>query len=130
MADQEKKDGSPNDGSRRLFLEKAGRFAAVTPPAVALMLSATGKARAQTTSGHVTTTTTISVTEISDRRLKTRITRVGTHPAGFGLYRFRYLWSDTERFGVLAQEVLEVLPHAVVRGDDGYLRVKYSALGL
>jgi len=48
MADEEKK---ATDVGRRLFLEKAGRFAAVTPPAVALMLSATGKARAQTTSG-------------------------------------------------------------------------------
>ena len=48
MADEEKK---ATDVGRRLFLEKAGRFAAVTPPAVALMLSATGKARAKTTSG-------------------------------------------------------------------------------
>jgi hypothetical protein len=124
------------DADRRLFLEKAGRFAAVTPPAIALMLSATGKARAATTSGvskPSTTTipiTTSTVTIISDRRLKTGIISVGTHPAGFGLYRFRYLWSDTEHVGVLAQEVLKVLPHAVVRGDDGYLRVNYGALGL
>ena len=125
MADEEKK---ATDVGRRLFLEKAGRFAAVTPPAVALMLSATGKARAKTTSGQVTITTT--GTEVSDRRLKTGIIRVGTHPAGFGLYRFRYLWSDTEHIGVMAQEVLEVLPHAVIRGEDGYLRVNYGALGI
>jgi hypothetical protein len=124
----EKKNSSQNDPGRRLFLEKAGRFAAVTPPAIALMLSAKGKARAQTTSGKTVTITT-SVIE-SDRRLKTGIIRVGTHPAGFGLYRFRYLWSDTEHVGVLAQEVLDFLPHAVVRGDDGYLRVNYGALGL
>lgn len=96
-------------------------------PAIALMLSATGKARAATTSG-ITTTTSIPIT--SDRRLKTGIIRVGKHPAGFGLYRFRYLWSDTEHIGVLAQEVLEVLPHAVIRGEDGYLRVNYAALGV
>ena len=50
------------DADRRLFLEKAGRFAAVTPPVVALMLSASGKARAFATSGgtHTTTTTTTS----------------------------------------------------------------------
>jgi hypothetical protein len=58
MADEEKK--SSADAGRRLFLEKAGRFAVVTPPAVALMLSAAGKARAQTTSGHVTTTNTVT----------------------------------------------------------------------
>jgi hypothetical protein len=59
MTDQEKK---PADAGRRLFLEKAGRFAAVTPPAIALMLSATGKARAQTTSGHTTKTVTVEPT--------------------------------------------------------------------
>ena len=122
MMSEQEKNGSENDLGRRLFLEKAGRFAIVTPPAVVLMLSATGKARAQTTSGSTTTP--------SDRRLKTGIIRLATHPAGFGLYRFRYLWSDTEHIGVLAQEVLEVLPHAVVRGRDGYLRVNYAALGL
>jgi hypothetical protein len=70
MSDQGK-NRTANDAGRRLFLEKAGRFAAVTPPAVALMLSATGKARATgATSGATTTTittvsgsTTITVTE-------------------------------------------------------------------
>lgn len=100
----------------------------MTPPAVTLMLSAAGKARAQTTSGK---SVTITVTTVeSDRRLKTGIIRVGTHPAGFGLYQFRYLWSDTEHVGVLAQEVIEVMPHAVIRGHDGYLRVNYAALGI
>lgn len=61
MADKEMKDKSARDGGRRLFLEKAGRFAAVTPPAIALMLSATGKARAQTTSGKTITVTTSTV---------------------------------------------------------------------
>ncbi len=52
------------DADRRLFLEKAGRFAAVTPPVVALMLSASGKARAGAASGgtHTTTTTTTTTT--------------------------------------------------------------------
>ena len=59
MSDQSKK-GPGDEPGRRLFLEKAGRFAAVTPPAVALMLSAAGKARAATGSGHTTTLTTTS----------------------------------------------------------------------
>lgn len=50
---------------RRLFLEKAGRFAAVTPPTVALMLSATGAARAQAASGPTTTTTFTTITTIT-----------------------------------------------------------------
>ena len=60
MADQEN-DKPGKEAGRRLFLEKAGRFAAVTPPAVALMLSAAGKARAATTSG-VSSTVTLTAT--------------------------------------------------------------------
>src|SRR5690348_9863411 len=52
----------------------------------------------------------------SDRRLKREINRIGTHPLGFGIYRFKYLWSDIAYVGVLAQEVLEKAPHAVVAG--------------
>jgi hypothetical protein len=61
MADQQS-DGPVKNSGRRLFLEKAGRFAAVTPPAVALMLSATGKARAAAGSGTTTTVTTTTKT--------------------------------------------------------------------
>ena len=32
--------------------------------------------------------------------------------------------------GVIAQEVQAVMPQAVVRGQDGYLRVYYEKLGL
>lgn len=53
-------DKTVSDTARRAFLEKAGRFAAVTPPTVALMLSATGRARAGATSGSTTITTTTS----------------------------------------------------------------------
>src|SRR5262245_44125857 len=42
-------------------------------------------------------------TGVSDVRLKKDIARVGTHPMGFGIYRFKYLWSDTAYVGVLAQ---------------------------
>ncbi len=66
----------------------------------------------------------------SDRRLKKGIIRVATHPDGFGLYRFSYLWSETEYVGVLAQEVLPIRPDAVVGEDDGLLRVNYAALGM
>jgi hypothetical protein len=66
----------------------------------------------------------------SDRRLKTHVTRIAAHPAGFGIYRFKYLWTDAEYVGVMAQEVLEAMPKAVVRGDDGFLRVDYAAIGM
>jgi hypothetical protein len=67
---------------------------------------------------------------ISDIRLKRDIAVVGELPSGLHLYRYRYLWSDTLYVGVMAQEVMTVDPDAVVRGNDGYLRVDYGRLGL
>ena len=66
----------------------------------------------------------------SDVRLKTDIEQVGTTVYGLPLYRFRYK-TGPERFqGVMAQDVLQVMPDAVVRGEDGYYRVKYAELGI
>jgi Chaperone of endosialidase len=67
---------------------------------------------------------------ISDTRLKRDIAQVGELDSGVGLYRYRYLWSDTIYVGVMAQEVAEVMPEAVHRGADGYMRVDYARLGL
>src|SRR5439155_23739065 len=77
-----------------------------------------------------TNTTSSRARTVSDRRLKKDVIRVAEHPAGFGICRFKYLWSDTQYLGVIAQEVLEVMPDAVVRGDDGFLRVDYAAIGM
>jgi hypothetical protein len=66
----------------------------------------------------------------SDIRLKRDIALVGRLDNGLGLYRYRYLWSDTVYVGVMAQEVAFTRPDAVVVGPDGYLRVKYGRLGL
>jgi hypothetical protein len=49
---------------------------------------------------------------------------------GIGLYGYRYIWSDQVYVGVMAQEVAEIVPDAVMYGDDGYLRVDYARLGL
>jgi hypothetical protein len=64
----------------------------------------------------------------SDIRLKRDIAQVGELDSG--IYRYRYLWSDTIYVGVMAQEVAAVKPEAVLRGADGYLRVDYARLGL
>ena len=55
---------------------------------------------------------------------------IGHLDDGLGLYRYRYLWSDTVYIGVMAQEVVVKIPDAVTTGDDGYLRVDYRKLGL
>jgi hypothetical protein len=49
---------------------------------------------------------------------------------GLGLYRFSYNGSNKPYVGVMAQEVAHVVPQAVTRDRDGYLRVNYEMLGL
>jgi outer membrane immunogenic protein len=72
-----------------------------------------------------------AVVVVSDVRLKRDITLVGRRDDGLGLYRYRYLWSDTVYVGVMAQEVALIHPDAIVRDDlDNYLRVDYGRLGL
>jgi len=49
---------------------------------------------------------------------------------GLGFYRFSYNGSDKAYVGVIAQEVQAVIPGAVTRGADGWLRVRYERLGV
>ena len=73
----------------------------------------------------------IGKTQPSDVRLKREITLVARLKDALGLYRYRYLWSDTVYVGVMAQEVALIHPEAVVRSVfDKYLRVDYGRLGL
>lgn len=65
----------------------------------------------------------------SDIRLKRDIAVVGKLPNGLKLYRFKYLWSDIDWVGVMAQDVLKVLPQAVITGSDGFYSVRYDLLG-
>ncbi len=65
----------------------------------------------------------------SDLRLKRDIQSVGHLPNGLPLYRFKYTWSDREWVGVMAQDVLKVMPQAVSKGPEGYYRVDYRMLG-
>jgi hypothetical protein len=65
----------------------------------------------------------------SDVRLKEDVQRVGTTVFGLPLYHFKYLGKSETYEGVMAHEVLQVMPDAVSRGEDGYYRVNYGALG-
>jgi len=65
----------------------------------------------------------------SDSRLKTDVVRVGQLENGLPLYRFRYVWSNDVYVGVMAHEVLPVVPYAVIVGEDGFMRVNYGMLG-
>ena len=100
--------------------EAVARFAKYTAPVMLAVLMSSTDGKAQSCA---------SGCPVSDVRLKRDITQVGD-ANGLGLYRYRYLWSDTAYVGVMAQEVAAVVPEAIRAGADGYLRVDYSRLGL
>lgn len=63
----------------------------------------------------------------SDRRVKRDIRRIGKHPRGFGIYRYRYVGERGSRIGVIAQEVKRYAPE-LVGSVRGVLQVNYAAL--
>jgi len=63
----------------------------------------------------------------SDRRLKSNIVRVGTHPLGIGVYEYDIF--DRRERGVMADEVEQVKPEAVTtHPTEGYKMVYYGML--
>ena len=61
----------------------------------------------------------------SDRRLKRNIRKLGSRPDGLGVYEFDYVWGGGKNIGLMAQEVINVYPHAVSM-VDGYFTVNYD----
>jgi hypothetical protein len=61
----------------------------------------------------------------SDRRLKDNIVRIGTLANGLATYAFNYIGSKARQFGVMAQEVLGVVPDAVIVAPSGHMVVDY-----
>ncbi len=68
--------------------------------------------------------------ETSDRRLKEDIIKIGMTHQGLPMYSFRYIGKDKVHIGVMAQDVLQVYPEAVLVGENGYYMVDYGKLGL
>lgn len=67
----------------------------------------------------------------SDIRLKTNISEIENGIEKVNKIRgVNFTWKEDNRedFGVIAQEVEEVAPHAVHEGSDGYKKVDYSKL--
>jgi hypothetical protein len=63
----------------------------------------------------------------SDRRLKSNVVRVGTHPLGIGIYEYD-IFGERQR-GVMADEVEAVKPEAVTTHPiEGYKMVYYGLL--
>ena len=65
----------------------------------------------------------------SDLELKENIVRKGRSPRGFPIYEFNYKHEPNHRYqGVMGQDLLELMPSAVVEADNGYLAVDYSQI--
>jgi hypothetical protein len=62
----------------------------------------------------------------SDRRLKSNINRIGTHKLGIGIYEYDI--EGRHEIGVMAQEVEQVMPQAVIHHPDGYMMVQYGRI--
>lgn len=62
----------------------------------------------------------------SDVRLKTNIKRIGTHHTGIGIYS--YIKFGKPEIGVLAQELEQVMPHAVSTHASGFKMIDVGAL--
>lgn len=65
---------------------------------------------------------------LSDRRLKTDIVKVGNDPRGWGIYEYRYVWSEHRHTGFMADEVEPIRPDAVITHDNGIKAVRYDLL--
>jgi len=63
---------------------------------------------------------------MSDRRLKSNIERIGTSPLGIGVYEYDIF--GERQTGVMADELEQVKPEAVVMHPSGYKMVNYGAL--
>lgn len=70
------------------------------------------------------------VVEESDVRAKEHIQQIGRTRHDLPLYRFRYKGGTENYAGVMAQDVLKVMPEAVSVGEDGFYRVNYGMLGI
>jgi hypothetical protein len=66
----------------------------------------------------------------SDVRLKHNLVLVGTTVFGLPLYDFEYNFKPGVYEGVMAQDVLKIMPAAVNIGPDGFYRVNYEMLGI
>ena len=63
---------------------------------------------------------------LSDRRLKTDIKKIGKTHDDQSIYSYRFKGSNMPQIGMLADEVEQKHPEAVMTGPDGFKRVNYD----
>ena len=64
----------------------------------------------------------------SDRRLKENIKKIGESISGLGIYKFNYIGQAKQYIGAMADEVLKVVPEAVVTMENGFMGVRYDLI--
>jgi hypothetical protein len=64
----------------------------------------------------------------SDRRLKENIKKIGESISGLGIYKFNYIGKAKQYIGAMADEVMKVVPEAVVTMPNGFYGVKYNLI--
>ena len=64
----------------------------------------------------------------SDRRLKENIQKIGESISGLGIYKFNYIGKAKQYIGAMADEVMKIVPKAVVTMDNDYLGVNYNLI--
>ena len=113
-------------------LRTAGRNAqqAAKLQAVGQVLQGAGESASIYGTGGFTGNTGFS--GFSDRRLKQDIVRIGTdETTALPLYEFSYIWNPVERFiGVMADEVEQLFPQAIINTDLTFKMVNYDLLGI
>lgn len=67
---------------------------------------------------------------LSDRRLKTNIVHFETLENGLRIVEFSYLGFTNRWRGLIAQDVLQTHPDAVVEDENGHLAVDYNGLNV
>jgi len=66
--------------------------------------------------------------KMSDRRLKENIKKIGESISGLGIYKFNYINQAKQYIGAMADEVLKVVPEAVVTMENGFMGVRYDLI--
>jgi hypothetical protein len=98
-------------------------------PTISVLAFRDTRIKTETTTDGILISHNLGSLIFSDVRVKRDIVAVGQLDNGIGIYRYRYLGNDQAYVGVIAQEVAQIAPEAVVVGGDGYLRVDYARLG-
>lgn len=77
------------------------------------------------TLGNLAGTGATAAFKYSDQRLKKNIVKIGNILNGLAVYTYDYIWGGPRQTGLMAHEVYEVNPDAVIV-HDGFLMVNYE----